>query len=984
MPPRDTYLSGTICRSPHLFYFVFIFFVSLSLLYCNAGKAQVDDNLNYYEISITLNVPKIGGSEIPAIVHGQRIYLPVKDLFDFLKIRNILSAGMDSVTGFFINPQVTYLIDEVNHRIRYDEKIFELKPNDLVKTETGLYLNADYFREAFGLDCIFNFRSLSVTLNTQIDLPAIREMQQELMRRNISRLKGEKQADTTIARKFSMFHLGSADWSIVATQQSNSGDNTRANLNMGAFVAGGEANVSLNYTSAQPFNQKQQYYSWRYVNNDHSSLRQVTAGKLLIHSTSSIYAPVVGVQFTNTPTTYRKSFGTYKLTDRTEPGWMVELYVNNILLDYKKADSSGFFTFEVPMVYGNSVVKLRVYGPWGEERYREQNIIIPFNFLPQNEFQYTVTAGRVEDEQKSLFYRTDVNYGFTRHITIGTGVEYLSSLASDKSMPYLNASFRLGSKLLITADHTYGVRSNATISYSLSSKAQVNVSYTKYDKDQTAVKYNYLEERKIELSIPLHSRNFNALSRLKLGQFILPNTKYTTAEYTITGVFAGISSNLTTYGMFSQHPYVYSNFTQTYRLLHNITFSPQMQFDYTRKRFNMFKCEAGKNISTKGYLNFSYQRDFNIKTSYLGIGFRYNFSFGQASFFATQSNHTSSLVESARGSFLYDDNTNYLRANNRIGVGKGGLIILSYLDINGNGHRDLNEPKVAGLKLHINGGITERNDRDTIIRILELEAFSKYLIELDKNSFDNIAWQIKKPNISVTIEPNHLTLIEVAVTVAGEASGIVSLCNNNKTNGLSRIIINFYDSNFTRVAHTLTEPGGYFTFMGFTPGTYTARLDTAQLHNLNLTCTPETITFNIQASEDGVIVDNLEFKVQSLLDTSKQVAAKKEVGGVKASDSSIQYGNKGTLSQQKTLTGEEKREPLSDYKQKYLIKKSKKKQLQEVKKKPKAVIPPATQNENPLNLILKYLNLKERWNFSTFDSLLIFVNQFISHDNDRR
>ena len=60
-------------------------------------------------------------------------------------------------------------------------------------------------------------------------------------------------------------------------------------------------------------------------------LRQVMAGKINSNSISTIYNPVVGVQLTNTPTTYRRSFGSYTLSDRTEPGWIVELYVNNVL-----------------------------------------------------------------------------------------------------------------------------------------------------------------------------------------------------------------------------------------------------------------------------------------------------------------------------------------------------------------------------------------------------------------------------------------------------------------------------------------------------------------------------------------------------------------------------------------------------------------------------------------------------------------------------
>jgi hypothetical protein len=134
------------------------------------------------------------------------------------------------------------------------------------------------------------------------------------------------------------------------------------------MIAGGETDVFLNYYNDHPFKLKDQYYFWRYINNEHSAVRQVTLGKILTNPSSSVYNGIIGAQVSNTPTIYRRSFGTYNLSDRTEPGWTVELYVNDVLVNFTKADASGFFTFEVPMVYGNSIVKLRFYGPWGEER----------------------------------------------------------------------------------------------------------------------------------------------------------------------------------------------------------------------------------------------------------------------------------------------------------------------------------------------------------------------------------------------------------------------------------------------------------------------------------------------------------------------------------------------------------------------------------------------------------------------------------------
>ena len=233
-----------------------------------------------------------------------------------------------------------------------------LEEGDLLRSETNLYLRSTWFGKVFGLDCKFNFRDLTVTIDSDIELPLIREMRLEEMRQNITRLKGDPEVDTTIGRSYPGFRFGMADWSVYANEQVDGPAEARMNVALGAVIAGGKATASLYYHSRQPFSEKQQYYLWRHVNNDRELLRQIIAGKIVSNPTASIYDPVVGIQLTNTPTTFRRSFGSYTLTDRTEPGWTVELYVNNVLVDYKEADGSGFFSFDVPLVYGNTQVSL--------------------------------------------------------------------------------------------------------------------------------------------------------------------------------------------------------------------------------------------------------------------------------------------------------------------------------------------------------------------------------------------------------------------------------------------------------------------------------------------------------------------------------------------------------------------------------------------------------------------------------------------------
>lgn len=848
------------------------YLVLLMSAFPSDGYAQ--DQNEYDEISVFLNVQKVGGAEISAVIRDEKVYLPVVDIFSFLKIKNNPSAQLDSVSGFFINQQATYSIDKTKNRITYQGKVYDLKSDDMIKTETNLYLRSPFFGEIFGLDCIFSFRSLSVTLNTKIELPVIREMRQEQMRANISKLKGEVKTDTTIGRKYPAFHFGMADWSVQSTQQLKGRTDTRLNLALGTVIAGGEANALLNYSNNTPFTEKQQQYLWRFVNNDRPVLRQVMAGKIYSQVTSSIYNPIVGVQFTNTPTTYRRSFGTYTLSDITEPNWTVELYVNNVLVDYLVADASGFYKFEVPLVYGNSAVKLKFYGPWGEERIKEENISIPFNFLPAKELEYSVSAGIVEDTLSSRFSRATVNYGVSKRLTMGGGVEYLSSVTTGNTMPFLSASLRLMSGLLLATEYTYGVRTKGLLSYRLPSNLQFELNYTKYEKGQKAIIYNYLEERKAVISIPIKGKNFAAYSRFTVNQIVLPNLKNTNAEMLWSGSVYGVSTNFTTYGLFTDltSPYLYSNLSLAFRLPSRITLTPQVQYEYNNSQLISARTNLEKPLFKHGYLNMSYEQNFRSNTRSIEVGFRYDLSFAQTGFSVRNTNDQTTLVESARGSLLYDRKTRYLGTNNRTSVGKGAITLLPFLDVDGNGKRDPGEPKAANLQFRINGGTIVRNEKDTTIRILDLTPYTSYLLELDKNSFDNISWQMHNLTMKVMIDPNQFKTIEVPISVMGEGSGTVY----NGSRGQGRMLVCFYRSDSTLAARTLTESDGYYSYLGLKPGKYTVRIDPEQLKKLKMVSSPEQIPITIAHSFDGDVVESLDFKLslskEQVTDTTNLVS----------------------------------------------------------------------------------------------------------------
>lgn len=517
------------------------------------------------------------------------------------------------------------------------------------------------------------------------------------------------------------------------------------------------------------------------------------------------------------------------------------------------------------MVYGNTDVKLQFYGPWGEERSKEQSLNIPYNFLPSGTFEYNVTAGIVEDTLLSRFTRANFDYGITRFMTVGAGVEYLSSISSGKVMPFVNTSLRLTPGLMISGEYTHGVNVKGILNWRLKKGIQFEINYTKYDKDQKAINTNYLEERKITFTAPIRFAKGSLFTRIGVNQIVMPYTKYTTAELLLSGSLFGVNTNLTTYATLSDlsGTTVYSTLALSVRLPWSFILTPQTQFNYSLGKFVFLRCGLEKRLFQNGYMTLSYEKNFTNNLTNMEIGLRYDFSFAQIGLSARRSSGVMTFVEKASGSLIADPRTRLLTATRRASVGKGGMSLTPFIDLNWNGLHDKDEPKAQGLQAQVSGGRTEYSERDTITRIFDLEPYAEYLVTLDGSKFDNISWQMKHKTLSVVVDPNQFKRINIPILVMGEASGMVYMESaRGAQKGQGRILLNFYRNDSTFVSSTMSESDGYFSYLGLGPGEYMVTVDALQMNKLNMTASPAFIPFTIYPSLDGDLISDLEFVIR--------------------------------------------------------------------------------------------------------------------------
>jgi hypothetical protein len=267
-------------------------FALLLLLFQNHAVSQ---DAEYEEIPITVRVQGVGGTDLNPLYNYQsnRLFLPITDIFQFLRLKAEPSVTLDTLSGFMVDESKQYLVDNLNKQIFSNGKIYPLKESDLIKTEFGLYLDHQLFGEIFGLFCEFNFRSLSVEIKPDFEIPVIREMRLQQFRKNVDNLKGETEVDTTLFREYHLLRFGMVDWAVSSTQSTVQVNDTRLWVGTGAELFGGEANILLNYSSRDGFNDRSQQYYWRWVNNQAKAVRQIRLGKISSSGIASVYDPLV-------------------------------------------------------------------------------------------------------------------------------------------------------------------------------------------------------------------------------------------------------------------------------------------------------------------------------------------------------------------------------------------------------------------------------------------------------------------------------------------------------------------------------------------------------------------------------------------------------------------------------------------------------------------------------------------------------------------
>ncbi len=798
------------------------------------------------------------------ITDEEVLYLNIEDLFHNLGIACTLTQVRKSLEGFISVESNTYAVDLESRQLRTNRETISLK-NSLLFAEGGYFLESTIFPAYFGINLIYNPRSLTGKLAVVFELPILRQAKLEKQRQKIASVSTQSvKIDSIVPRTYHAFRFGTLDWTVSSHQAQNEKTSNYLGLALGAELLGGQTILSWNISDRYKFDQRQLYYSWRWVDNDFNLMRQAQLGLVYGQGIAFLHSPVIGGAISNSPTSVRKASGHYIINDVTEPNWTVELYINDVLMDYTTADASGLYVFKVPIVYGYTVIKLKFYGPLGEERSEERIMNVPFTFTPAGKFEYSLTGGLMQYDLSTHYGHGVFNYGLSSFLTLGVGWEYLSSIGSNPNIPYLRTSLQPYSKMTVNLEYAHGVRWMGNMNYQFSRNTYLELYYAKYYEEQRATEFNALEERKVKLIIPAKIKNINFLAKINFNQFLYRPFTYNQFDVTFSTYYRRFSLNSSFFQNWvnNNDPYMYSNFSLSYRLRNGLVIRPTMEVFPKDLKVTRIKLDVERRIK-KLYFIASLERNFNSQNTNVYAGVKYELPFARTQLTSYYANKKFGASESAQGSLAFGADNHRVKTGINSALGKGGILFYPFLDLNQNGRQDNGEPKVLLSSVKVAGGKAIISEKDSIVRISDLNAFVEYTVEFTDYDLPSITWRFKNKTFNVLVDPHQYKRINLPILSVGEVTGMVYLKEKDEMKGQGRITVQFFDLSGNLVAGTLTESDGFYSYLGLKPGVYMLAIDKEQMVNLDFTVSPQYIFTTIEILPEGASVTNLNFILKS-------------------------------------------------------------------------------------------------------------------------
>jgi hypothetical protein len=154
-------------------------------------------------------------------------------------------------------------------------------------------------------------------------------------------------------------------------------------------------------------------------------LRQLQLGDIVSEGAEA--HAMRGFSLTNAPFVRDLQFGEVPFARPLPAGWEYEVYEGDRLVGF--SDASGGGAVSIPLRYGTTPLRVRLYGPAGEISESAMTFVVPVDQLHQGEWQYATGGGRCALQQCDALGYAELRHGVRRWLTMQVGMDALRDSA---------------------------------------------------------------------------------------------------------------------------------------------------------------------------------------------------------------------------------------------------------------------------------------------------------------------------------------------------------------------------------------------------------------------------------------------------------------------------------------------------------------------------------------------------------------------------
>lgn len=438
--------------------FGLLLFLSLGMPLVPMDARHLSESADGDEVYLSFRFRGLGNVIITAWYdyNSNEILLPVSELFGLLYINHEVDLSTQSVRGFFLRDSDRYEINFANLTARKGSRTVAFTADDIHLSELDFFLHPRIFEELFDMEFVVDLSYLSVILNSLHTMPITERFERMRLRQRLEEYTAQRTFHPLMfdreRRVMGGFFL---DYSLTA---SGTFENQIYLLsgNLGAEFLGGDVQGTFSGSMGNTdSNYRINNLRWRYVFNENPYINRMEAGQLI--STGYRNLAYTGISLTNDPIEPRRLFEDFVIDGYTMAESDVEIFLNNRLIAHQRSYETGYYRFDVPISYGNTLYQVVIYTPTGETLEIDRRIQVPFNFLPKGEFSYRLSAGRVDDSilfevEDKYFVQPELAYGVTGWMTFSGGMELLNTAGEFEEQLFASLSLRPFQNQVVSLD----------------------------------------------------------------------------------------------------------------------------------------------------------------------------------------------------------------------------------------------------------------------------------------------------------------------------------------------------------------------------------------------------------------------------------------------------------------------------------------------------------------------------------------------------